>query len=189
MDKAQIAQKCSQNVTNQFLNYTFGIDIKEDFTNLFSIFSRVAKAKLDNMVLSEFASHEYVDILFSRASNNFSTQITANTEMYFSQINTRMNALEKKFNNFQVNIDYLLTQLETRIFEVKTQIYKLRNRHQIEVSTPANARITDARSSSQISFLLNPQVSTTETNILIRKAHGLDDTPSISDEEPITPRL
>lgn len=188
MPKPQIIEKPSSSITHQFLNYTFGIDIKEDFTNLFSIFGRVAKAKLDNIVLSEFASHEYVDILFSRASNNFSTQLTTNTEMYFSQINTRMDILEKKFGNFQHNINILLTQLENRIFDVKSQMMKLKNRHQIEIVQPHSNKLNHMKSSSQLSLIKNSPAISLSSNKFIIKAHGLDEDSNLSELPLSTPR-
>lgn len=121
--------------SSEFLNYNFGIDLKEDFSNLFSIFNRVAKAKLDHMVLSEFASKQYVDSLFQRTSSNFSTQLKTYTELYFSQIDNRLNEFERKFAIFKANVDFYLTKLEDRIYYCKTQISKMKAKHQIELKT------------------------------------------------------
>ena len=132
LDKNRLQDLYNNTYSYEFLNYNFGINLKDDFSNMFSIFNRVAKAKLDNMVLSDYASQHYVDTLFQQASTNFSTQLTTHTELYFAQIDNRLRTFQKKFTIFRANVDFCLTQLEDRIFYCKTQITKMKNRHQLE---------------------------------------------------------
>ena len=135
IDKTKLKDLYNTTYSYDFLNYNFGVNLKDDFSNMFSIFNRVAKAKLDHMVLSDYASHQYVDTLFQQASTNFSTQLTTHTELYFAQIDNRLRTFQRKFSIFRANVDYCLTHLEDRIYYCKTQITKMRNRHQIELKT------------------------------------------------------
>lgn len=107
------------------LGYRFGQDLTADFKTLFAAFNRVAKQKLDAVILSDFASVKFIDSLYQKNSVQFSAQLKSSSQLYYEQIELRIMKMRNKFNDFNAVVDARLTEIEASIVRLKSIIHKV----------------------------------------------------------------
>ncbi|OHT11614.1 hypothetical protein TRFO_18874 [Tritrichomonas foetus] len=112
----------------------FGNDLTTDFSTLFNAFNRVAKRKLDNTILADFANVSFVDSLYQKQSILFSTQLTESYQLYYQLFNEKISSLSNKMQEFHQTvcerldeIDLITEALQNRLnkmFMSKQQLYQ-----------------------------------------------------------------
>ena len=102
-------------------SYRFGQDLSTDFSTLFGAFNRVAKNKLDNTILSDFAGVNFVDTIYCKKNTQFSTQLTQSCQLYYQLIDEKITCLSNKMIEFH---DVVIERLD----EIDYSTRVLRNR-------------------------------------------------------------
>ncbi|OHT13725.1 hypothetical protein TRFO_16047 [Tritrichomonas foetus] len=136
--------------------YRFGVDLSSDFSMLFGIFNRMVKKKLDNNVISDFASVTFVDLLTEKRSIDFSLHLSDSCNLYRKIFGIRIEKLAKEMKEFHIKVIDKLNEIDHSANVLHQRLNKLSfNKHGLKyvalMTTKEGVHISSMRSEINMS--------------------------------------